>query len=188
MVGVVKMRNSELHVVKQKLKRLMPHHVKDNPNTGRPRKIEDNKLRELHAQGFNDEQIAKKIGCSKTTVRIRRNKLGLPINNPITVQPRKVYDDTIRKIIEMNAKGLNDMQIANALKLSERNVWFWRNKKLGLHTNATERKFGTFKTLQNDGLIDGLTNKQIAKIAGVKVSTVGCWRFRSKKKEQAEGK
>jgi DNA-binding NarL/FixJ family response regulator len=174
------MRNSELHIVKQKLKRLTPHHEKDNQNTGRPRKIEDGELRKLHAKGLNDEQIAKKIGCSKTTVRIRRNKLGLPINNKITVRTRKVYDDTIRKIIEMNAKGLNDAQIAKALKLSERNVWSWRNKKLGLPTNAPERKFGTFKTMQNDGLIDGLTDKQVAEKLGVKVSTVGVWRFKLK--------
>jgi hypothetical protein len=163
----------KLHSIKQKLRRLAPHHVNDN--TGRPRKIEDNKLQELHAKRLEDKSIAKTVGCSETTISIRRRKLGLPINNPITVHTRKVYDDTIRKIREMNAQGYNDVQIADALHLKVNCVGYWRNK-LGLPTNAPEPKFGTFKTMQNDGL----TDKQIAEMLGVKVSTVRCWRFRLK--------
>jgi hypothetical protein len=182
----VNMRNSELHVVKQKLRRLVPNHQEDRKySCGRPRKVDENKLSELHSQGLDDKHISLIMECAENTVRIQRNKLGLPINNPIAKEghTRKVYDDIIRKIIEMNAQGYSDAAIAKALDLNVNTVWAWRNKRLRLPAN-TNTKCGMFEIMQKEGL----TDKQIAKIAGVKVSTVGCWRFRSKKREQTVDK
>jgi DNA-binding CsgD family transcriptional regulator len=171
---------SKLHRVKEKLKQLTPNY-KEDCNTGRPRKVEDNKLRELHSQGLNDKQIAKTMECAETTVSIRRRKLRLPINNPVVKRkyhPRHVVDnDAIRKIKRMNASGCSDVQIANELHLNYKTVQEWRRDNLRLPTNSNS-KYGMFKIMQNDGL----TNKQFAEVLGVKVSTVRCWRFRLKNK------
>jgi transposase len=171
--------------VKHRQRKLVPEQEDRKYSGGRPKKVDENKLSELHSQGLNDKQISLIIECAETTVRIWRNKLGFSKNNPSPKggRPRKVFDDIIRKIIEMNAQGYSDVAIAKALDLEVNTVWDWRNKRLRLPAN-TNSKCDMFEIMQKEGL----TDKQIAKIAGVKVSTVGCWRFRSKKKEQAEGK
>jgi DNA-binding NarL/FixJ family response regulator len=45
-------------------------------------------LRALHASGFSDVQIAKRLGYTQSTVQRRRNELGLPSNHPQYVPKR----------------------------------------------------------------------------------------------------
>jgi hypothetical protein len=42
------------------------------------RNIDRDKIRELHAQGLSDREIAEKLGCSATNVTYHRHKFGLP--------------------------------------------------------------------------------------------------------------
>jgi hypothetical protein len=56
--------------------------LKDPPPPAR-RKIDPEKLRELHAQGLNDRQISEHFGCTAVSVLHRRQQLGLPSQKEI---------------------------------------------------------------------------------------------------------
>ena len=58
--------------------------LKANITTGRPRipPEADEKLRELHAAGLNDHEIARGMGISRGAASSRRNRLGLKSNRP----------------------------------------------------------------------------------------------------------
>ncbi|WP_406676396.1 hypothetical protein [Moorella sp. ACPs] len=53
-----------------------------NPG-GRPRVIDLEKLKELHARGMTDGEIAAEIGMERTTVAKARKRLGLPANRKV---------------------------------------------------------------------------------------------------------
>jgi hypothetical protein len=77
-------------------------------------------LREMHARGCSDAQIAAQVGFHVTTVREQRIRLGLPLNG----EPRPTRADKSKDaaITGLHAKGLNDRKIADELGIPFRFV------------------------------------------------------------------
>lgn len=80
-------------------------------------------VRELHAKGLNDSEIATKMGLSVPWVNRIRRSLGLPGNHKPHRGPTK-WDPA--KACALHSKGLNDRQVAEKLGISRESVQKWR--------------------------------------------------------------
>lgn len=96
-------------------------------------------VRELHAQGKSDKEIAKALGIGRSTAyQWRWVRLGLPThsNRKHRVAPRKSHasqrEAKIRVIRALYDRGLNDHQIARELEASPYTAFYWRSKVLKL--------------------------------------------------------
>lgn len=86
-------------------------------------KLTDSELRELHAEGLMDIEIAEIMDVSISTVNRRRKKLGLPKNKQRlrTATQWRVYDgETDEYITEGSAR-----EIAEKLHIAESSVYYY---------------------------------------------------------------
>lgn len=91
-------------------------------------KIDWNKVKELHAKGLNDGEIARILNCSRSAIKHIRNRLGLKAN----CKPFHIITDEEKKIIrDLNEAGFNDREIAAILGVSYTTVRRHR-KRMGL--------------------------------------------------------
>ncbi|WP_136053457.1 hypothetical protein [Microbacterium sp. K5D] len=95
------------------------------------------RVRELHAQGMLDKEIAEQIGIGRRTVTNIRDTLGLAPHHGVDAdQVRRLHTD-----------GLTDRQIADrinqtrARKINRRTIWGVR-KRLGLNPNPAPATTG----------------------------------------------
>jgi DNA-binding CsgD family transcriptional regulator len=69
--------------------------------------VDVERVRVLHAKGFNDPRIARELGCGNCSIWWVRHKLGLPSN-------RRAPLDQVR-LRELWKQGMTDAQIAEAM-------------------------------------------------------------------------
>jgi len=88
-------------------------------------------VRELHAAGTNDTQIAKALRVPTTRVNEMRRALGLKSHMP---QSRPITGERADQLRRLHAKGLNDREIAEAMGYHKVSIYIRRNR-LGLKPN-----------------------------------------------------
>lgn len=92
------------------------------------------RLRRLHQQGLNDQEIAGRLGVSARTCRRWRTDLGLPSNS---IMGRKAADPERQKrtVVWLHAAGLSDHEIGRRMGVAQSRVWKIRSG-LGLKPNG----------------------------------------------------
>ncbi len=93
---------------------------------GRKRLFTDQQLIELHKLGFNDKEIADKLGAYRKTVGDHRRILGLKAHDR---RYRRLFTD--QQLIELHEQGFNDREIGEKLGADRRTVNIHR-RRLGL--------------------------------------------------------
>lgn len=87
------------------------------------------RVREMHAAGLTDREMAEQLGITCVAVTQRRLRtLGLP---PNVARNRLSPSEADARIREMHAEGLSDRRIGEQLGVSETQVRGWRHE-LGL--------------------------------------------------------
>lgn len=84
---------------------------------GKSINIDLDKMKALYNQGLSDNEIAKRLGCSRKTIEKRRKKLGLPINTWWKIDANMA--ETITKLFE---EGKSGAEICKMLNLSHTTV------------------------------------------------------------------
>ena len=77
---------------------------------GHRRLFTDQQLIELHKLGFNDKEIADKLGAYRKTVGDHRRILGLKAHDR---RYRRLFTD--QQLIELHEQGFNDREIGEKL-------------------------------------------------------------------------
>ncbi|GAH85933.1 unnamed protein product, partial [marine sediment metagenome] len=95
----------------------------------RSRLFTDQQLVDLHQEGYNDREMAERLGASEEVVFYHRSRLELEANR--YKNQHKPFTD---RLVALHKKGLIDREIANRLGVSKAKV-FSRRKKLGLESN-----------------------------------------------------
>ena len=111
----------------------------DQPKSGGARAA---RLRELHAAGLTDQEIADQLGSTRTAVYQARTRAGLPINR-VQLTPRKPRERSQRHdhtpaVAQLVTEGLTDSEIADRLTLSPSHVGTLR-RRAGLPVNRSAR-------------------------------------------------
>lgn len=88
---------------------------------GRPPKLSDDDIRELHADGCTNIEMAEILGVSQRAIAIHLEKMGLE-RNPTRVRFRKQYIVHDRESGEFVAKGTMD-EISAQLNISEKTLF-----------------------------------------------------------------
>lgn len=73
----------------------------------------------LHSQGLDDQKIANKLGCHRTTVRSTRIRLGLPAIKRAHGR-RRIVDAKIATLLR--ERGMKQRQIAELFGVSQQSV------------------------------------------------------------------
>jgi predicted ArsR family transcriptional regulator len=136
-----------------------------------PTQIDDNQLRTLQAEGLSQNEIAKRLGVPRSTVRDRLKKLDMAptadTTSPVSIQGiPDVYTESTQSIPDV----YKDMLITMISDLQEMVAW-WQERKAALQkasdaTRETERT--TFhverrwiEAIRRQADLDGLTYTQI---------------------------
>ena len=101
----------------------------------RPRKVDPQAIRRLHAQGMTDREMADVFGVDKTSVWYHRRRMGLPVN-----RSTKVDSGEVRRL---HAQGMSDRQMARALRVSRPTIMHHR-RRMGLPATTHARKAVNF--------------------------------------------
>lgn len=126
------------------------------------KKFTDKELIELHGQGLNDVEIAKRLRCSDTTVGNRRNKLGLKAHQ----KNKPKFTD--KQLFEDINDDLTDAEIARKYKCSQVVVCL-RRKKLGLPIKKALTDEDFIKVYNNKKFG---TDKEMGKYLGYTIVTI----------------
>lgn len=119
-------------------------------------KIDLKQFTKLYDEGLEDNEIAKKLNCSKSSVTAFRYKLKLKAQD---TKRRKNHHIQFQKLYDL---GLNDSEIARRVGVNNVTVHYWR-KNLGLTPNFKySRKFDT--KAFNELFEQGLNYSQMSKI------------------------
>ncbi|MEB3421748.1 hypothetical protein ACFSDD_17565 [Salipiger marinus] len=131
------------------------------------RRIDLDRLRELHAQGLSDPLVAAELGCCAKSVSNWRRRLKLRKCGNVRHQTRRFSDDDLRAL---HAEGLTDTDISERLGVS-RGAVQWRRVMLDLPSTCAGRPHLPFdvETLLAHHAA-GLTDPDIARLMG----TTGC--------------
>lgn len=100
------------------------------------RTYDEAKLRQLHALGYNDGELARAFNVSAPMARKWRVKLGLPVNR--TNSRRQIDWSLARKMVR---EGLTDREIAESLGCAPRTVRGWR-ARVGIYGNRRRVRHG----------------------------------------------
>mgnify|MGYP002862781661 CR=1 FL=1 len=76
-----------------------------------------NEMKALYNQGLSDNEIAKRLGCSRKTIADRRIKLGLPINLQNVMTEEKA-----NTIIQMLLEGKSGGEICRTLHIGNAKI------------------------------------------------------------------
>lgn len=90
---------------------------------GKSININLDEMKVLYNQGLSDNEIAKKLGCSRKTIEKRRKKLGLPVNTWW-----KVDDKVSETITRLFAEGKSGAEICKILNLSHSTIAKFKKK------------------------------------------------------------
>ena len=130
-------------------------------------------VRELHEQGLNDAEIARKLNASYSSVNTaRRVILQLPAISKLG-QNSTVNQEDIRAL---HAKNLNDREIAQRLGCSNSTVYKYR-KRMGLPAIqrwATTRKYYTVYKRKTDEILAYGTAEECARQLGIRLDSFYC--------------
>ena len=137
---------------------------------GRKKDTHEDEIKRYHNEGYNDPQIAEKVGISKLGVKYYRDKLGLEPNG----FNNKGEKDDIRMIYYKD--GYSDIEIARMTGESYSGIWRWRQRN-GLPSNAKSKQKEKDKTIQKY-YEKGLNDSEIARATGYTALQVR--RFRKK--------
>lgn len=129
-------------------------------------------LKQLHAQGLCDTEIARIMGKAPKTIRTYRNKLGLPLNKYDPRSNNGVKDWDQRKALYLYDLGCSDAVIARELGIGQTTVYTWR-QKCDLPANYS----GRFNKTDARRLYDaGYTDRALAEALGVSRTAILRWR------------
>ena len=155
----------------------------DYMNRLNSREAELERLKQLHAEGLNDCEIARKLGVPRGRIYYRRKvMLKLP-NNSQKGCPRKSRFIPSSELIKLYKQGLTNREIGDRLGVTRSAIWH-RLKQLNLSSNflSTGLKFGKLKEsfinlylLTDSRGSPSLTGKQIAKKLKISMATVWKW-------------
>ena len=129
------------------------------------RRMDKTRAQELYERGFNDREIADKLGCACVTVRHWRQRQGLPHNYQHSAVPPE-------DIMKLYREGKTDKEICLGLGISSGSLSKWR-KKRGLPPNLSQEKKDREVRLQL--LKEGLSVQEIAERVGVSRSALHSW-------------
>jgi uncharacterized protein YjcR len=138
--------------------------------------IDKDRFKKLYENGYNDRQIAEKMGFTIDSISNHRRKLGLPSH-------RKYCDYS--KCMELYQRGYNDVQIACELGLAKNTVGIWR-KRNGLPTQNAIQISGIERVIEELEYIiaklyfEGYSDYKIGQILNIPVSAVNRWRVQNK--------
>lgn len=139
---------------------------------GKSINIDLEEMKALYEQGLSDNEIAKKLGCSRKTIARRRNKLGLEVNywqSPIWKQ--------VKTIKQMFSEGKSGAEICNAVNVSHTTLAKFKklfSVKSKYDTKMSEEDIKKAMSLAEEGLMD----TEIAKMFGVTRGNINVHRKR----------
>lgn len=125
--------------------------------------ISDEQVIELHKQGLNDAEIARKLQCTPSNIYSRRKKLKLAAN---------VKTCSGEEVKELYEQGLDDTKIAIKLGYSVDTIRYWRYKLNLKRYRIKNIDRESVKLLYDQGLSDS----EIARKLGCSNSTIGAIR------------
>lgn len=114
----------------------LPVNVKSYSWRVKPITGHDERIRELHALGRLDREIAKEIGCGHRAVSLRRNELGLTPQKSNQSDSLTPHDELIRQRL---SEGWSDSEIAAELGVNRRAVGF-RRLVLGIAASGNNER------------------------------------------------
>jgi uncharacterized protein YjcR len=138
--------------------------------------IDKDRFKKLYENGYNDRQIAEKMGFAIDSISNYRRRIGLPSH-------RKYCD--YGRCMELYEKGFNDVQIASELGIAKTTVGIWR-KRNELPTQNTVQISGIEKVVEEiEDIItklyfEGYSDYKIGQILNIPVNAVNRWRVRNK--------
>jgi uncharacterized protein YjcR len=138
--------------------------------------IDKDRFKNLYEKGYNDRQIAEKMGFTKDSISNYRRRVGLPSH-------RKYCDYS--KCMDLYQRGYNDVQIASELGLAKNTVGIWR-KRNGLPSHnaiqisVIDRVIEELKDTIADLYFKGYSDYKIGKTLNIPVHTVNRWRVQNK--------
>lgn len=139
------------------------------------------RLRELHAQGMTDAQLADALEVDIASVKYTRRRIELPANRKQRAERGEgVRAARAARIREMHATGMSDQAMAAEFGVSRRSVQQAR-LRLGLGANRAERgsrrqRSGPYHDRRPEvaaGHAEGLSDRLIAERLGISQSEVG---------------
>ncbi len=139
-------------------------------------KIDKDRFKKLYEKGYNDRQIAEKMGFTVDSISNYRRRTGLPSH-------RKYCD--YDKCMELYQRGYNDVQIASELRLAKNTVGIWR-KRNGLPTQNAVQISGTDRVIEElediiaELYFEGYSDYKIGQNLNIPVHTVNRWRVQNK--------
>lgn len=135
---------------------------------GRKKDTHEEEVKKYHSQGYNDSQMAEKLGISHHAVWCYRDKLGLEPNG----FNNKGEKDDIRMIYYK--EGCSDIEIARMTGENYSGIWRWRQRN-GLPSNAKSKQKDKDKIIQKY-YDKGLNDNEIARATGYTASQVRMFR------------
>lgn len=147
----------------------------------------DARIRELHAQGLVDREIGERIGLHRTTVAIRRTRMGLPINGF-----HRWTANEQRRVVAMAEAGESRAAIAAAIGVTEAAVARRISKLFGDELDARKVRAEAKRMRAWDLFAAGERPASVARIMGIDPVTAcryrqqmpACW---ADKKCQTKG-
>lgn len=137
-------------------------------------------IRELHAQGLTDSEIAQKLGVRLSSVHyMRKTILQLPSNTLARIEAVK---DTIR---ELHAQGLTDLEIAHRMGYAVSTINGHR-RQMGLPFNPQvrpQRRYTVYKRKTDELLAFG-SARECAKQLGITLASFYSAVSRAKTREE----
>lgn len=133
---------------------------------GRSVNIDIEKFHVLYNQGLSDNEIAKRLGCSRKTIERRRNKLDLPVNfwqsevkrNPVLVK-------------QMLKEGKSSIEISKLLNVSVTTLTKFKkenNIRGAYDAKMSKENIDKAMSLAQEGYMDS----EIAKLFGVTAGNI----------------
>lgn len=138
--------------------------------------IDKDRFKKLYENGYNDRQIAEKMGFTTDSISNYRRRMGLA--------PHRKYCD-YGKCMELYQRGYNDVQIASELGIAKETVGVWR-KRNGLSTQNAIQASGIDRVIEemedaiSELYFEGYSDYKIGKILNIPVNTVNRWRVKNK--------
>ncbi len=133
---------------------------------GRSVNIDIEKFHVLYNQGLSDNEIAKRLGCSRKTIERRRNKLGLPVN--FWQSEVKRNPALIKQMLE---EGKSSAEISKLLNVSVATLAKFKkenNIRGAYDAKMSEEDIDKAMTLAQEGYMDS----EIAKLLGVTAGNI----------------
>lgn len=119
----------------------------------------DQQLIDLHAEGLNDREKAERLGVGQSTVRVRREGLG--------IEPIRPHVGDHQRFLTLYEKGMTDLEIGNVLGVKAAVVCNYRKK----HGFVSYRRRQLFTDQQFLDLYErGLNDPRIAEVLGVTIT------------------